>query len=39
MNNRVIRLLEEKAKEKLEATRADSAWDEKFYGCERWCEV
>ncbi len=35
VDNRVIRLLEKKAKEKLEATRADSAWDEKFHASRK----
>ena len=43
VDSRVIRLLEERAKDKLETTRSDNVWDEKFHASrqadqkEAWC--
>lgn len=43
VDSRIIRLLEERAKEKLETTRRDNVWDEKLHASrqadrkEAWC--
>ena len=44
VDSRVIRLLEERAKEKLETTRSDNVWDEELHASrqadrkEAWCD-